>query len=109
MTRLRVKFTSLRVDFIQIKLYKKLFKMESIFKMAILRFPISPCEPCTFANFKLKNSKFKILIENYIIPNGTSEFFDKLSISSEIELELGPSLIKCFFFVIKKIVSFVVI
>jgi hypothetical protein len=58
---------------------------------------ISPPEPCIFAIFKLKNLKFWILIENYIITNDKSGFFDKLSISSGIELELGPSRIKGFF------------
>jgi hypothetical protein len=72
--------------------------MESIFKMAILRFLISPPEPCIFAIFKLKNFKFWILIENYIITNDTSGFFDRFSISSGIELELGPSRIKGFFY-----------
>jgi hypothetical protein len=60
--------------------------------MAILRFGISPSEPCIFAIFKLKNFKFLILIEN-----DTSGFFDKMPISSEIELELGPSRINGFF------------
>jgi hypothetical protein len=36
-------------------------------------------------------------MENYITTNNTSGFFDKLSISSGIELELGPSRIKGFF------------
>jgi hypothetical protein len=70
--------------------------------MAILRFPISPSELCIFAIFKPENFKFWILIENYITTNDTSGFFDKLSISSGIELELGPSRIKCFFFSNKK-------
>jgi hypothetical protein len=80
-------------------LSQKLFKMKSIFKMAILRFIISPSEPCIFAIFKPKNQKKKlwILIENYITTNETSGFFDKLSISSGIELELGPSHIKDYF------------
>jgi hypothetical protein len=34
-------------------------KMESIFKMAILRFPISPSEPCVFAIFKPTNFKLQ--------------------------------------------------
>jgi hypothetical protein len=55
--------------------------MESIFKMATFRSPISPSEPCIFAIFKPKNFKFWILIENYITTNDTYEFFDKLSIS----------------------------
>jgi hypothetical protein len=33
--------------------------------MAILRFPISPSEPCIFAIFKPINLKILILIENY--------------------------------------------
>jgi hypothetical protein len=65
--------------------------------MAILRFPISQSEPCIFAIFKPKNFKFWIMIENYITTNDTSEFFDNLSISSGIKLELGPSRIKGFF------------
>jgi hypothetical protein len=65
--------------------------MKSIFKMAILRFPISPSEPYIFAFFKLKNLKFWIMIENYMKTNDTSGFLDLLSISSGIELELGPS------------------
>jgi hypothetical protein len=65
--------------------------MESIFKMAILCFPVSPSEPCIFVIFKLKNSKFRILIEKYITTNDTFGFFDKLSISSGIVLKLGPS------------------
>jgi hypothetical protein len=59
--------------------------------MAILLFPISPSEPCIFAIFKPKHSKFKILIENYVTTNGTSEIIDNLSINSGIELKLGPS------------------
>jgi hypothetical protein len=63
--------------------------------MAILRFPISSSEPCSFAIFKPINFKFWILIENYITTNDTSDkFFDKLSISSGIELELEPSRFK---------------
>jgi hypothetical protein len=73
--------------------------MESIFKMAILRFPISPSEPSIFAIFKPKNSKFWILIGNYITKNDTSGFFDKLSNSSGIELELEPYRIKGFFII----------
>jgi hypothetical protein len=53
-----------------------------------------PSERCIFAIFNLKNFKFRDLIENYITTNYTSGFFDKLSISSGIELELGPSRIK---------------
>jgi hypothetical protein len=37
------------------------------------------------------NFKFWMLIENYVTKNHTSGFSDKLSISSGIELELGPS------------------
>jgi hypothetical protein len=65
--------------------------------MAILRFPISPSEPCIFAIFEPKNFKFWILIENHITTNIISGFFDKFSISSGNELELGPSRIKVFF------------
>jgi hypothetical protein len=72
--------------------------MELIFKMEILRFLISPPEPSIFAIFNFKNFKFWILIENYIITNDTSGFFDRFSISSGIELELGPSRIKGFFY-----------
>jgi hypothetical protein len=68
--------------------------------MAILRFPISPSEPSIFAIFKPKIFKFWILIENYITTNDTSGFFDKLSNSSGIELELEPSRIKGFFYYI---------
>jgi hypothetical protein len=67
--------------------------------MAILRFPIGPSEPCIFVIFKPINFKFWILIENYKTTNDTSGFFDKLFISSEIELEFGPSRVKgCFLF-----------
>jgi hypothetical protein len=59
--------------------------MESIFKKAILRFPISPSEPCIFAIFKPLNFNW-ILIENYIKTNDTFGFFDKLSISYGIDL-----------------------
>jgi hypothetical protein len=61
--------------------------------MAILRFPISQS---IFAIFKPTNFKFWILIENYITTNDTSGFSYKLSISSGMELELGPSRIKFF-------------
>jgi hypothetical protein len=74
--------------------------------MAILRFPISPSEPCIVAIFKLKNFKFKILIKNYITKNDTSGFFDKLSISSGIEVELGQSRIKRFFYFLRHFVFF---
>jgi hypothetical protein len=52
--------------------------------------------------FKPKNLKFWILIENYIITNDTSGFFEQLSIRSGIELEIGPSRIKIFFYYKKK-------
>jgi hypothetical protein len=73
--------------------------MESIFKMTILRFPFSPSEPYIFDIFKPINLKFGILMKNYIKTNETFGFFDKLSISYGIELELGPSRIKGFFFI----------
>jgi hypothetical protein len=71
--------------------------------MAILRFPISPSEHCIFAIFKPINFKFWVLICNYITTNDTSGFFDKLSISSVIELELEPSRIKGFFIILHHI------
>jgi hypothetical protein len=74
--------------------------MESIFKMAVLRFSISPSKPCIFAIFEATNLKFWILIENYITTNDTSGFFDQLPIRSGIELKLGPSHIKVFFYYI---------
>jgi hypothetical protein len=55
-----------------------LFKMESIFKMAILRFPISPSEPCIFAIFKHIHLKFCILIKNYIKTNDTCRFLIRI-------------------------------
>jgi hypothetical protein len=61
--------------------------------MAILHFPIS-LSLVFFAIFKPTNFKFRILIENYITTYDTSGFFVKMSISSGIELELGPSCIK---------------
>jgi hypothetical protein len=64
--------------------------------MAILCFPVGPTELCIFAIFKPINFKFWILIEKYITTNDTSGFFDKLSISYGIMLELGPSRIKSF-------------
>jgi hypothetical protein len=67
--------------------------MESLFKMAISRFPISPSEPCIFAIFKLTNFKFWILIENYITTNDTSGFFYELCINSGIQLKIGPSVL----------------
>jgi hypothetical protein len=63
--------------------------------MAILRFPISSSEPCIVAIFKPQNLKFRI--QNYLTTNDTSRFFDKLSVSSGIGLELEPSRIKSFF------------
>jgi hypothetical protein len=51
--------------------------MDSIIKMAILHFPISPSEPCIFSSFKTKNFKFWILIENCITTNDTSFFYYK--------------------------------
>jgi hypothetical protein len=75
--------------------------------MAILRFLISPSEPCIFAIFKPTN--FKFWIENYITKNDTSGFFDKLSISSAIELQLGPSRIKGFFYFLRHFVFFALI
>jgi hypothetical protein len=74
--------------------------------MAILRFPVSPSEPCIVAIFKPTNFKFKILIKNYITKNDTSGFFDKLSISSGIEVELGPSRIIRFFDFLRHFVFF---
>jgi hypothetical protein len=74
--------------------------------MAILRFPISPFEPCIFAIFKPTNFKFWILIKNYITTNNTSGFFEKLSISSGIEPELGPSRIQGFFDFLRHFVFF---
>jgi hypothetical protein len=59
--------------------------------MAILRFLISPSEPCIFAIFEPTNFKLWILMKNYITTNDTSGFFDQLSIKSVIEPQLGPS------------------
>jgi hypothetical protein len=53
-----------------------------------------------WAILESRNLKFWILIENYITANDTSVFFYKLSISSGIELELGTSRIKGFFYYI---------
>jgi hypothetical protein len=53
---------------------------KKLFKMAILRFCISPPEPCIFAIFKPTNFKFWILIEIYITTNDTSGFFDSAQI-----------------------------
>jgi hypothetical protein len=77
--------------------------------MAILRFPISLSEPCIFVIFKPINFKFWILIKNYITTNYTFGFFDKLSISSGIEVELGPSRIKGFFYFLRHLVFFALI
>jgi hypothetical protein len=68
--------------------------MESIFKMAILNLSIRPSELCIFAIFE---PTIWILIEDYIRINDTFGFFDSLSISSEIELGLGPTQIEVFF------------
>jgi hypothetical protein len=70
------------------------FKMESIFKMAILRLSIRLSELCIFAVFRPTIFNFWILIEDYTRIIVTFEFSDFLSISSEIEVELGPSQIK---------------
>jgi hypothetical protein len=67
------------------------FKMESIFKMALLRLSICPSEPFIFPIFKSTIFKFWFLIEDYIkFDNDTFGFFDSLSIISEIELGLRP-------------------
>jgi hypothetical protein len=68
--------------------------------MAILRLYIRPSEPCIFDIFKPTIFKFRILIEDYMRINKTFGFFGLLSISSEIELGLGPSKIKIFFKII---------
>jgi hypothetical protein len=65
--------------------------------MAILHLSIRPSEPCIFAIFTPTIFKFWILIETYLRINDTFGFYDSLFISSEIELGLGPSLIKIFF------------
>jgi hypothetical protein len=49
--------------------------------------------------FSISKTSNWILIENYITTNDTSEFFDRLSVSSAIELELGPSRSKGFFII----------
>jgi hypothetical protein len=72
------------------------FKMESIFKMAILSLSICSSEPCIFAILKPTIFKVWILIEEYIRIKDTFGFFDLFTISSEIELGLGPSQIKIF-------------
>jgi hypothetical protein len=59
--------------------------------MAILRLSIRLSESCIFAIFRPKIFKFWIPIENYMRINDTLGFFDSFSISSEIELGLGPS------------------
>jgi hypothetical protein len=65
--------------------------------MAILQLSIRPSEHFIFVIFEPKIFKFWILIEDCIRINDTLKFFDSLSISSEIELGLGPSQIKIFF------------
>jgi hypothetical protein len=65
--------------------------------MVILHLFIRPPEPCIFAIFKPVIFKFWILIEDYIKINEINEFFDSLSISSEIELRLGDSQINIFY------------
>jgi hypothetical protein len=72
---------------------KKLYKMESIFKMVILRLSTRPFEPCIFAILKPTIFKFWILIEDYI---RTKRAAVPLSRSFEIERGLGPSEIKVF-------------
>jgi hypothetical protein len=67
--------------------------------MAILPLFIRPCDPCIFATFKSTIFKFWILLEYYIKINETFAF-DSLSISSEIELGLGPYEIKIFFIIL---------
>jgi hypothetical protein len=52
--------------------------------------------PCIFAIFKPTIFIFWILIEDCITINETFGFFDSLSISSEIELGLGPSKIEIY-------------
>jgi hypothetical protein len=66
--------------------------MESIFKMAILRLSTRQSEP-TILNFW-------ILTEDYTRINDTYGFFALLPISSEIELELGPSQTKIFLIIL---------
>jgi hypothetical protein len=43
------------------------FKMEPIFKMAILHLSIRTFEPCIFAIFKPTIFKFWIILEDYIV------------------------------------------
>jgi hypothetical protein len=83
--------------FLKLKLIE--FKIESTFKMTILHLSIHPSEPYIFAIFKPKIFKFWILIEDYMRINETLEFFDLLSLSSVIELGLGPSQINIFFII----------
>jgi hypothetical protein len=64
--------------------------------MAILRLSIRPSGPCIFVICQPTIFKFWILIEHYIRINETFGFFDSLSISSKLELRLGPSQIKMF-------------
>jgi hypothetical protein len=75
------------------------FQMESIFKMASLHLSIRTSEPCVFVISKLSIFKIWILTEDYIWINDTFGFFDSLSISSEIELGLGPSRSKISFII----------
>jgi hypothetical protein len=70
--------------------------MEVIFKMAILLLSIRRTEPCIFAISRPTIFKYWIIIEDYIRINETFGFFDPLSISSGIELGLGPSQIRFF-------------
>jgi hypothetical protein len=64
--------------------------------MAILHLSIRLSEPCIFAIFKPTTLKFWILIEDYIRITDSFGSSDSLSISSEIELGLGPFQIKIF-------------
>jgi hypothetical protein len=71
--------------------------MESIFKMAILRFHISLSEPCIFAIFEPKNFKFWILIENYITTNDTSGFVISCLLALELNTNYYPPALRIFF------------
>jgi hypothetical protein len=77
--------------------------MEAKFKMAILRLSIRQPEPGIFAIFKLAIFKFWILIEDYIRINDTFGFFDLLCMNFEIELGLGPSQFRDFFYYISSL------
>jgi hypothetical protein len=70
--------------------------MKSIFKMAVVNLSIRPSQPCIITIFKPTIFKFRILIEDCMRIKYTFEFFDSLSISSEIELGLGSSQIQFF-------------